>query len=82
MADLRRSPAESLLQEAESVLQIEPATVRAPQEIEIRLSGTIPPQPELARLTGLSGQALYLYEHYGAAYDRRSLIGFVSGAAL
>jgi hypothetical protein len=49
------------------MLQIEASDVGAPKKVEIRFlfSGTIPPQPQLFRLSAplATRQSLYLYQH-------------------
>src|SRR5918995_2681700 len=55
------TPAQGLLHEAYSVIEVEPAAVRLPDEIEVRLPLPAPPQPQLLGLAGLPRVAKLVY---------------------
>jgi hypothetical protein len=72
MARPRRGPAERLLPEPDGVLQVEPADVRPPRQVQVQLQalGAGPPQPQHLRRTGHGGDALDPDADDGAAHDR------------
>src|SRR5215208_6068462 len=61
----RCGPSQSLFEKAEGMLQVEAPDVRAPEQIEIGFSLTMPPQPELFGLSAplAARQPLYLHQH-------------------
>jgi hypothetical protein len=50
MPEARSGPSQSLFEEPNGMLQIKAPDVGSPQKLEIRFSGTIPPQPQLLGL--------------------------------
>jgi hypothetical protein len=84
MPRLRRRPTERLLTESNGVLQIEPADVRPPRQVEIQLQvlGSGPPQPQHLRRARAGGDALDLHAQDGAPHDRPRPAGAVAGVAL
>src|SRR6266511_4414807 len=82
MARPRSRPAQGLLGEPDGVLQVEPADVRPPRQIEVELAGGGPPQPQHLRWARLGGDAFDLDADDGAAHDRPRPTGAVAGMAL
>src|SRR5215218_3737357 len=68
VAHPRRGPAQGLFHEAYRVFEVEPATVRPPDEVEIRLALPAPPKPQLLRLASLPGQLAHLDQDHGALH--------------
>src|SRR5215207_6022385 len=65
-----RRPAETLLAEAQGVLQIEASHIGPPQDVEVqRPIRTMPPEPQLLRLARLARQAAHLDEDNRPAHD-------------
>jgi hypothetical protein len=73
VSEPRSGPAQGLLQEADSVFEVEPAAVRLPEEVEIRLALPAPPQSQLLGLAGLPGQLAHLDQDHIGSHDGRSL---------
>ncbi len=71
--DARHGPAQCSFEELHGVFHIEPAGLGLPKGVEIRLSGTVPPHPELLRLaTPLPArEPLDLNQDDGAPNDGR-----------
>ena len=80
----RGRPTERLLGKPDGVLQVEPANVRAPGQVQIQLYALRagPPQPQHLRRARLGGDALDLDAQDGAAHDRAWPAAAVAGVAL
>jgi hypothetical protein len=74
----RRGPPERLLEETDSVLQVETPHVCPPQEIQIRLPVSGEPEPELLRLAALPRKLANLDQDHGAPHDGRRLASVAS----
>jgi hypothetical protein len=79
-----RGPAERLLGEPDGVLQVEPADVRAPGQVQIQRAALRagPPQPQHLRRTGAGRHPLDLDAEDGAAHDRPWPTAAVAGVAV
>ena len=82
MAWPRGGPAEGLLGKADGVLQVEPANVGPPGQVQVEFTRTGPPQPQHLGRTGPGGDPLDLDAEDGAAHDRPRPAGAVAGVAL
>src|SRR4051812_17461697 len=70
VSDPWRRPTETLLTEAQRVLQIEASHIGPPQDIEVqRPIRTMPPEPELLWLARLAWQAAHFDEDNRPAHD-------------
>src|SRR3954469_7784252 len=71
MTHPRGGPSQSLFEKAEGMLQVEASDVSSPDEVEIGLPLTVPPQPQNARLASplATGQPLDLYQHKRPDHD-------------
>src|SRR5215208_7228091 len=71
MTHPRRCPSQSLFEKAEGMLQVEAPHISSPDEVEIGLSLTMPPQPQHARLSPplAARQPLHLYQHKRPNHD-------------
>src|SRR5215203_6657311 len=68
MAHPRRRPAQGLFHEAYRVFDVEPATVRLPEQVEVHLTLSVPPLPQLLRLAGLPRQLAHLDQDHGTLH--------------
>jgi len=84
VADARRRPGEDLFAEAEGVFLVKPPDIGPPKQRQVEGApvGTLPPQPELLRLTRLARQALHLDAHQGAPDDRLGAARALGGVIL
>jgi site-specific DNA recombinase len=62
--------------------QVEPANVGAPRQIEVKLAGAGPPQPQHLRRARLGGDPLDLHAQDGAAHDRSRPAAAVAGVTV
>src|SRR5215217_4973800 len=71
MTHSRRCPSQGLFEKAEGMLQVEAPHISSPDEVEIGLSLTMPPQPQHARLSPplAARQPLHLYQHKRPNHD-------------
>jgi hypothetical protein len=84
MAHSWGGPPQTLFEKAEGMLQIEAPHVRPPEQVQLRLSRTVPPQPQLLGLsTPLAAwQAAYLHQHKRAPNDGARAAGSACGMIL
>jgi len=75
-------PPEGLLTEPDGVLQVEPADVRPPRQVEVEVAGAGPPQPQHLGRARAGGDAFDLDADDRAAHDRSRPAGAVAGVAL
>ena len=72
MPHARRRPPKRAFAKLDRMLKIEPADIRSPQQIQVRLSLSMPPQPQLLGLPApfTAGQPFHLHQDHCSLHNR------------